>query len=57
MRRRYVWYRNYQLALQKYEQREPAPAWRRWLIDERPTAPTPDEFTKLDRRRGDRRRT
>jgi cell division protein FtsI/penicillin-binding protein 2 len=47
MRRRYVWYRNYELAKKKYEQREPAPAWRRWLIDESAQAPTPEEFTTL----------
>lgn len=47
MRRRYVWYHNYQIALKKYEQREPPPAWRRWLIDETADMPTEENFTKL----------
>jgi penicillin-binding protein 2 len=47
MRRRSVWYRNYQTAMKKYEEREPAPAWRRWLIDPTADAPTEDQFTKL----------
>lgn len=47
MRRRYVWYRNYHRAVRKFEQREPAPKWRRWLVDEKADAPTPEQFTTL----------
>jgi penicillin-binding protein 2 len=47
MRRKYIIYRNYQLALQKHENREPAPAWRRWLIDEAADVPVEDDFADL----------
>jgi penicillin-binding protein 2 len=47
MRRRSVWYRNYQLAMQKYEQRDPPPAWKRWLVDESAEAPTQEMFENL----------
>lgn len=47
LRRRAVWYRNYQLALKKYEQREPTPAWRRWLVDPAAEAPQQEQFTAL----------
>jgi penicillin-binding protein 2 len=47
MRRHYVWYRSYQLAMKKFEQREPTPGWRRWLIDESAETPTQDQFTTI----------
>ncbi len=46
-RRKYVWTRNYQLASEKYEKRDPAPAWRRWLIDEAAEVPQREQFTNL----------
>lgn len=46
MRRRHVWYRHYERAREKYESREPTPAWRRWLVDESAQPPHPDEFTR-----------
>lgn len=45
MRREQVWSRNYERARQKYERRERAPGWRRWLVVEAADAPKPDEFT------------
>jgi penicillin-binding protein 2 len=47
MRRRAVWYRNYHLAVKKFAEREPAPAWRRWLVDESAEAPQAEDFEKL----------
>jgi penicillin-binding protein 2 len=47
MRRHYVWYRSYQLAMKKFEHREPTPGWRRWLIDESAETPTQDQFTNI----------
>lgn len=47
MRRHYVWYRSYQLAVKKFEQREPTPGWRRWLIDESAETPTQEQFTSI----------
>ena len=46
-RRRYVWYRNYEAAARKHEQRAPAPAWRRFLVDDEADAPTPEKFATL----------
>jgi penicillin-binding protein 2 len=43
-RRKAVWLRNYNLAVQKYEQREPAPAWRRWLLDASAEMPKEETF-------------
>ena len=40
MRQRYVWYRNYELAMEKQKRgaqaaaTQPAPAWRKWLLGE-----------------------
>ena len=47
LRRRAVWYRNYQTALQKHGEREPAPAWRRWLVDESADVPQMQHFETL----------
>jgi penicillin-binding protein 2 len=47
MRRHYIWYRSYQVAMKKFEQREPTPGWRRWLIDESAETPTQEQFTTI----------
>ena len=47
MRRRAVWYRNYHQAVKEFAEREPAPAWRRWLVDEAAEAPQEEDFAKL----------
>jgi hypothetical protein len=47
LRRHYVWYRSYQLAMKKFEHREPTPGWRRWLIDESAEMPTQEQFTTI----------
>jgi penicillin-binding protein 2 len=47
MRRRAVWYFNYNLAMRKHERqlKDPPPAWRRWLMGEdKPDAPQLDDF-------------
>lgn len=47
MRRRSVWYRNYQRAMKEHEQqvKDPPPAWRRWLAGEdQQDAPKLDDF-------------
>ena len=35
------------VARGQIEQREPAPSWRRWLIDESAESPTQEQFTNL----------
>jgi penicillin-binding protein 2 len=49
MRQRFASYRKYQAARERYEneQREPAPAWLRWLTDESTSAPQLDNFSVL----------
>ena len=47
MRRRHVWYRNYEQAVAEHAKRDPTPAWRRWLVDESADAPDPDEFSSM----------
>lgn len=44
MRRRYLWYRNYELAVQRFEQREPSPWYKQWLLDDSADAPQLDKF-------------
>ncbi len=44
MRRRYVWYRNYELAKRRHENAEPLPLWQQWLIDPAKSAPQVDSF-------------
>src|SRR5450432_3624997 len=44
MRKRYVWYHKYQNATKGQENREPAPWYKRWLIDETQQMPEIDEF-------------
>lgn len=44
MRRRYVWYRNFQIAKKRHENQEPPPGWQAWLIDPAKDAPQLDEF-------------
>lgn len=44
MRRRYVWYYNYVEAMQRYQNREVSPWYRRWLIDDSAQTPELDQF-------------
>lgn len=44
MRRRIVWYNQYQKALKVQEQRDPSPWYQRWLVDESSDGPELDEF-------------
>lgn len=44
MRRRFVWYRKYQLALERQAGRQPSPWYRRWLIDQTQQIPELDRF-------------
>jgi penicillin-binding protein 2 len=43
MRRRYVWYRKYEQAMERHEGREPEPWYRQWLISGQ-SAPQLDQF-------------
>jgi penicillin-binding protein 2 len=48
MRRRFIWYRNYELARQRHAEKqrlEPTPAWQRWLIGETQDAPELNDFS------------
>lgn len=44
MRRRYVWYYSYVEAMQRYQDRDVSPWYRRWLIDESAQTPELDQF-------------
>jgi penicillin-binding protein 2 len=44
MRRRYVWYYNYVEAMQRYQDRDVSPWYRRWLIDDSAQTPELDQF-------------
>jgi cell division protein FtsI/penicillin-binding protein 2 len=49
MRRRSVWYRNYELAMKKYTKAgdattKPAAVWKKWLLDDGEDAPDVDSF-------------
>ena len=46
MRRKFIWYRNYELAKRKHERerKEDESSWRRWLLDETKDAPRRDDF-------------
>jgi penicillin-binding protein 2 len=44
MRRRFVWYRKYQLAVKDQENREPSPWYKRFLIDDTQSAPELENF-------------
>jgi len=46
MRQRYVWYKRYEAAKKRFEQRDPPPAWKRWLIDESAQVPNLDSFNE-----------
>ncbi len=43
MRRRYIWYRKYEQAMNRHGSREPAPWYKQWLLNEEPT-PQLDSF-------------
>lgn len=44
MRRRYVWYKRYEEAKERHEQKEPASGWLAWLVDDSQAAPQLDSF-------------
>lgn len=44
MRRRYIWYRKYQLARSEHTNRPPSPQWYGWLIDDAQPPPQIDSF-------------
>lgn len=50
MRRRYIWYSNYERALRNHKKgvdaaaTQPASVWKRWLLDDDPDAPDVDHF-------------
>lgn len=43
-RKRYIWYRGYERAIEKHEQADAAPAWQRWLLGDAVDGPKLDEF-------------
>ncbi len=44
MRRRFISYRHYELALRKHDQKGPEPGWRRWLLEDGSDKPQLDSF-------------
>ncbi|MGH7178468.1 MAG: peptidoglycan D,D-transpeptidase FtsI family protein [Tepidisphaeraceae bacterium] len=44
MRRRWLWYRKFDLAREAFAKREPSPKWQRWLLEDSDQAPDLDKF-------------
>lgn len=44
MRKRFIWYRGYERAVEKHEQADPPPLWQRWLLGDAVDGPKLDQF-------------